>query len=57
MLACVSKYRRLLSAGPFQLHSRPELAAIVDHFAGCGARRLRFAFLDKHGWKHKTMSG
>jgi len=35
----------------------PKPAAIVDHFAGSGARRLRFVFQDKNGWKHKTMSG
>jgi len=40
--ACVSKYHRLHSTS-----CSTEPAAIVDHFAGSGARRLHF------GWKHK----
>ena len=42
MEACVSKYHRLHSTS-----CSTEPAAIVDHFAGSGARRLHF------GWKHK----
>jgi len=57
-MACVSKYRRLHSTRPIVHHDYiPEPAAIVDHFAGSVARRQRFVFYDKHGWKHKTMSG
>ena len=47
MLACVSKYRRLHINVVYTTDHRDyiqEPAAIVDRFAGSGARRLRFMF-------------
>ena len=42
---------------PFKRLTLLGSAAIVDHFTGSGAHRLRFVCYDKNGWKHKTMSG